>query len=123
MGRTFYFGRNPLAKGLTELEKVETTDFGVDPTMVERRVLNADGSVVQAWKSQAGGAALDPEDNPTYKGDRLILRGEERASNGEIIQTYERVDDHGKYKGTIETTWEQTNEFQRTHTKTRHIRD
>jgi hypothetical protein len=122
MSRTFFFSRNPLAKEMTKLEKVETSDFGEDPTMVERRVLNPDGSVVQAWKSQAGGAALDPEDNPTYKGDRLILRGEERDRSGNIVQTYERIDEHGEYQGTIETTWEQTNEFQRTHTKTRHIR-
>jgi hypothetical protein len=120
LSRSFLFRRNPLAHG-EKLEKVEMEEFGHEQGRVHRKVLAADGQVVQEWDAYKGGSALDPDDNMTLHGDRLVPRGQEFTRDGLIVQTVERLDDHGEYKGTYELEWEQTGEFQRTHRQTRRI--
>lgn len=119
MGKTFYFRRNPLA---ANAEKVEMEEFGETQMLRERVVTDPVTGQEIGRRLAAAPQALDPEDNMTYKGDRLIPRGEEhQESDGTITQIVERVDGTGRTVGTYEMTWERTGERQMTHTRSRRI--
>jgi hypothetical protein len=119
VGRSYLFQRNPLAR---KTEQVDLTEYGDTQMLTEREVRNPQtGEVIQRYLA-APPQAIDPDDNPTYLGDRLIPRGEEHEdADGRITQVMERLDDNGKTLGTYEFTWERTGERQTTMTRSRRI--